>query len=90
MEEDGQNCGKKNMRDRWDRKLSQSTKTDHEWGGCLGMGNDRLEEEDDGVDEEDGESELSIGGIGSRLGDLGRLRVWEDSTREDADREAQP
>lgn len=78
------------MRDRWDRKLPQSTKTNHEWGGCLGIGNDRLKDDSDGVDEEDDESEGLTGGIGSRLGDLGRLRVREDSTREDAEREAQP
>ena len=51
------------------------------------MGNDRLEEEDDGVDEEDGESEVSIGGIGSRLrrpgqpSSLGRLNARGCRTR---------
>jgi len=41
-------------------KTPQDTKTDHEWGGCLGVGNDsvedddrRLEDDEDGIDKED-------------------------------------
>jgi hypothetical protein len=36
---------------------SQSTRTDYEWGGYLGVGNDRLEDDSDGIGEEGAEGE---------------------------------
>jgi hypothetical protein len=36
------------------KNTSEGTKTDHEWSGCLGVGNDSVEDDDeDGIDKED-------------------------------------
>ena len=58
-EEDGQNCRKKPQGIRG-TEIPQNTKTDLEWGGCLSVGNGRvgddgrrLEDDGDGIDNED-------------------------------------
>ena len=56
LEEDGQNCGR-GIRV---TEIPQTTKTDHEWGEYPSVGNGRveddgrrLEDDEDGIDEED-------------------------------------
>lgn len=62
--EDGQNCREK-PRGISGTEIPQNKKTNHEWGGCLGTGNNiveddgrRLEDDEDDIDKEDAGGEV--------------------------------